>query len=256
MTFCVPPRAKSWQFHSPVSPDSLNARSLRSLGFPKSLPLKILDPPMSKWHRSDRTPSAYNKVVAWPIVETALLGSVQSARTKLYCRSWTPLRELVFADSSVNNPIGIHTFRTWTQFSSVKFICCEQGLWHRTKQLNRKLIQGILHSYNRLLPWTHIVYDNNIKQHCTPSQYVEYFWLLAIYSGCHVNTANTTCHIIFYAKILYFIYDFMMSFNIYILICSYIYYIFFKIIFYHLYLLFMIFNVKILRHPQNWNRPT
>ena len=98
---------------------------------------------MSKWHRSDRTPSAYNKVVAWPIVETALLGSVQSARTKLYCSSRTPLRELVFADSSVNNPIGIHTFRTWTQFSSVKFICCEQGLRHRTKQLNRKLIQGI-----------------------------------------------------------------------------------------------------------------
>jgi len=47
---------------------------------------------MSKWHRSDRTPSAYNKVVAWPIVETALLGSVQSARTKLYCSSRTPLR--------------------------------------------------------------------------------------------------------------------------------------------------------------------
>jgi len=31
---------------SPVSPDPLNARSLRSLGFPKSPPLKILDLPV------------------------------------------------------------------------------------------------------------------------------------------------------------------------------------------------------------------
>ena len=42
-----------WQTHKrlnfildPVSPDPLNARSLRSLGFPKSPPLKILGPPM------------------------------------------------------------------------------------------------------------------------------------------------------------------------------------------------------------------
>ena len=40
MSFCALPRAKSWQFHSPVSPDPLNARSLRSLGFPKSPALK------------------------------------------------------------------------------------------------------------------------------------------------------------------------------------------------------------------------
>jgi len=40
MSFCAPPRAKSSQFHSPVSPDPLNARSIRSLGFPKSPPLK------------------------------------------------------------------------------------------------------------------------------------------------------------------------------------------------------------------------
>ena len=44
MSFCAPPRAKSWRqtlkFHSPVSPDPVNARSLRSLGFPKSPPLK------------------------------------------------------------------------------------------------------------------------------------------------------------------------------------------------------------------------
>ena len=44
MLFCAPPRAKSWRqtlkFHSPVSPDALNARLLRSLGFPKSPPSK------------------------------------------------------------------------------------------------------------------------------------------------------------------------------------------------------------------------
>jgi len=44
MSFCAPSRAKSWRqtlkFHSPVSPDPLNARSLSSLGFPKSLPHK------------------------------------------------------------------------------------------------------------------------------------------------------------------------------------------------------------------------
>ena len=40
MSFCAPPRAKSRQFHSPESSDPLNARSLRSLGFPKSPPLK------------------------------------------------------------------------------------------------------------------------------------------------------------------------------------------------------------------------
>jgi len=40
MSFCAHPRAKSWQFHSPVSPDPLDARSLRSLGFPKSPPSK------------------------------------------------------------------------------------------------------------------------------------------------------------------------------------------------------------------------
>ena len=34
------------KFHSAVSPDPLNARLLRSLGFPKSPPLKILAPPM------------------------------------------------------------------------------------------------------------------------------------------------------------------------------------------------------------------
>ena len=35
------------KFHSPISPDPLSARSLRSLGFPKSPPYKkILDPPM------------------------------------------------------------------------------------------------------------------------------------------------------------------------------------------------------------------
>ena len=44
MLFCAPPRAKSWRqtlkFHSPVRPDTLNARLLRSLGFPKSPPSK------------------------------------------------------------------------------------------------------------------------------------------------------------------------------------------------------------------------
>jgi len=40
MSFCAPPRAKSRQFHSPESSDPLNARPLRSLGFPKSPPLK------------------------------------------------------------------------------------------------------------------------------------------------------------------------------------------------------------------------
>jgi len=44
MSFCAFPRAKSWlqtlKFHSPISPDPLNACSLRSLGFPKSPPLK------------------------------------------------------------------------------------------------------------------------------------------------------------------------------------------------------------------------
>ena len=64
MSFCAPPRAKSplhqevtfsyytdltiAKFHSPVSPDPLSARWLRSLGFLKSPPLnKILDPPMN-----------------------------------------------------------------------------------------------------------------------------------------------------------------------------------------------------------------
>ena len=40
MSFCAPPRAKSWRRHW--------TKKLRSLGFPKSPPLKILDPPMSK----------------------------------------------------------------------------------------------------------------------------------------------------------------------------------------------------------------
>jgi len=40
------PNSPTLKFHSPVSPDPLNARSLRSLGFPKSPPLKILDPPL------------------------------------------------------------------------------------------------------------------------------------------------------------------------------------------------------------------
>ena len=56
MSFCAPPRAKSplhqevtfsyytdltiAKFHSPVSPDPLSARWLRSLGFLKSAPLK------------------------------------------------------------------------------------------------------------------------------------------------------------------------------------------------------------------------
>jgi len=42
MSFCAAPRAKCWRqtlkFHSPVSPEPLNARSLRSLGFPKHPP--------------------------------------------------------------------------------------------------------------------------------------------------------------------------------------------------------------------------
>ena len=52
MSFCTPPlyicrrpNSQTLKFHSPVSPDPLNARWLRSLGSPKSPPLKILDPP-------------------------------------------------------------------------------------------------------------------------------------------------------------------------------------------------------------------
>ena len=42
--------SRSLTSYSPASPGPLNARSLRSLGFPKSPPLKkILDPPMNKW---------------------------------------------------------------------------------------------------------------------------------------------------------------------------------------------------------------
>ena len=37
------------EFHSPVNPDPLSARSLRLLGFPKSPPLKILDPPKQSY---------------------------------------------------------------------------------------------------------------------------------------------------------------------------------------------------------------
>ena len=40
------PNSQTLKFHSPANPDPLNARSLRSLRFPKSPPLKILDPPM------------------------------------------------------------------------------------------------------------------------------------------------------------------------------------------------------------------
>jgi len=49
MSFCAHHRAKSWRqtlkFHSPASPDPLNAYLL---GFPKSPPLKILDLPMTE----------------------------------------------------------------------------------------------------------------------------------------------------------------------------------------------------------------
>jgi len=52
---------------SPVSPDPLNARSLRSLGFPKSPPLKILDPPMqSHTHATRSTSRTVNTVGLWP----------------------------------------------------------------------------------------------------------------------------------------------------------------------------------------------
>jgi len=44
--FCVRPNSQTLKFHFPVIPHQLNVRSLRSLGFPKSPPLKILDPPM------------------------------------------------------------------------------------------------------------------------------------------------------------------------------------------------------------------
>ena len=61
MSFCAPPRAKSWRqtlkFHSPVSPDPLNARPLRSLGLPKS-------PPPSK------NPRSANVVLFIPIFGT------------------------------------------------------------------------------------------------------------------------------------------------------------------------------------------
>jgi len=47
---CVRPNSQTLKYHSPViSPDPLNARSLRSLGFPKCPSLKkILDPPMPR----------------------------------------------------------------------------------------------------------------------------------------------------------------------------------------------------------------
>ena len=47
------------KFHSPVSPDPLNARSLRSLGFPKSPPplKKILDTPID-----DRTHDSCRRI--------------------------------------------------------------------------------------------------------------------------------------------------------------------------------------------------
>ena len=37
---CPRPNSQTLKFYSPVTPDPLNARSLRSLGFPKSPPLK------------------------------------------------------------------------------------------------------------------------------------------------------------------------------------------------------------------------
>jgi len=60
------------EFHSPVNPDSLNARSLRSLGFPKSPPSKkILDPPMRspgmRWPRSrgSSPPSRFRHIASY-----------------------------------------------------------------------------------------------------------------------------------------------------------------------------------------------
>ena len=38
--YCYACDSQTLKFHSPISPDPLNARSLRSLGFPKSPPLK------------------------------------------------------------------------------------------------------------------------------------------------------------------------------------------------------------------------
>jgi len=64
-----PPRRRGSLFHvirpimrvtydkrSNFSPDPVNARSLRSLGFPKSPPLKIPDPPMLDFAHSIATP--------------------------------------------------------------------------------------------------------------------------------------------------------------------------------------------------------
>ena len=47
LLLCVIINSQTLKFHSPVSPDPLNARSLRSLGFPKVTPTstKILDLP-------------------------------------------------------------------------------------------------------------------------------------------------------------------------------------------------------------------
>jgi len=46
LLLCVWLNSQMLIFHSPISPDPLNARWLRSLRFPKSPPLKILDPPL------------------------------------------------------------------------------------------------------------------------------------------------------------------------------------------------------------------
>jgi len=51
-----PSSSQTLKFHSPVSPDALNARLLRSFGFPKSPPLKILDLPMAGFKMSMPNP--------------------------------------------------------------------------------------------------------------------------------------------------------------------------------------------------------
>jgi len=61
---CPRPNSQTLKFHSPVSPNPLNARSLRSLGFPKSPPPKIIDPPMVTGAAGDkRAPRVYGQ--AW-----------------------------------------------------------------------------------------------------------------------------------------------------------------------------------------------
>ena len=92
------------KFHSPVSLDPLNARSLRSLGFPKSPPLKILDLPMSH-----SMPVACNHPRAAPMTGSDrnrlrhfLTSAVDAAITCI----WVPLVVQACAHLSLSLPGG------------------------------------------------------------------------------------------------------------------------------------------------------